>query len=555
MPCTVSHLLECIKDFHASFLTPLEFLSHRPPFVLQPVSWMKVLPPHFLSARQTALIRAQEFERHSGMSPQIGVPNNHQFVSHSHMVAPHAQFGASPPHQMASMPPAPLYGDGPVAAYHEHPHHHMPAAPPLQSLPAYNYPPARNVSPPMVPPNGPDNESEDAPMDEVPVAVDPPEDEPPSLSKRPGSEPAMTFSSGDPIATFSSDPQSGSNLVYSDTDNHGESYEETDFSSVPTKSESRDYYGQGTREGNYYSTSQSESVLSPGGPYQDRQHPAYHFDKTVNPEEHHFSPVSSEHHAPYRYDQSGEPHQEGPGSFAIHEESWEQDGEPNEGPGYQDEQYAYNRSEEAQHHHHHDSSFQSYPEDTDENMRDRSDLPPVSPQSQQGSEHVSHTSNAMRGAQELLKRNRQKRLEMAARRNDGVGLRPANNTLQVATHPTDLAEHKEKDVISPQSETTWESSSEVTSVVSGTSSAWTDGSTNAERSSRRALILQMAKARMKKNTKPGDSKGANGAIVEDEEEKKLDSAGEEDIAINVGMSRVNSLNESGTDIDIAQDLD
>lgn len=52
------------------------------------------------------------------------------------------------------------------------------------------------------------------------------------------------------------------------------------------------------------------------------------------------------------------------------------------------------------------------------------------------------------------------------------------------------------------SASTWESNNEseaMTSVVSG-SSVWTDSSPNqADRSSRRALILQMAKARMKSN--------------------------------------------------------
>jgi hypothetical protein len=46
---------------------------------------------------------------------------------------------------------------------------------------------------------------------------------------------------------------------------------------------------------------------------------------------------------------------------------------------------------------------------------------------------------------------------------------------------------------------TWESGSEISaSVVSG-SSVWTEGSNPTDRSSRRKLILQMAKARMKSN--------------------------------------------------------
>lgn len=517
------------------------------------------------------MMRAQEFERHSGMSPQMGLSSNHQFApqgpmaaphmaaphshmvpAHGHMFPSHAHYGP-PPHDMAPhmapMPPqqpaGTHYGDGSVGAYHE-PHQHMPE-PPFQSMPAYHYPTGGQGIPPMVPPNGPDNETDDAPMDEAPVTVDPPDDEPPSLSKRPGTEPSTTYSSGEPIATFSSDPQSASNLVYSDTDNQGESYEETEFSPAPTQTESdsRDYYADGTVGGHYYSTSQSESALSPGGPYESGQHPAYQFDQPVHPQQHEGSYDPSEHpQAPYRFDDSVDEYPEG---YDRQNESWEQYGEQNEMSGYQTEQLRYPDYSEQQ---------ESYREDFDESTRDRPDLPPVSPQSQTGSEHISHTSSAMRGAQELLKRNRQKRLELAARRSDGAGLRSANNTLQVSTRQANLGGQKQKDVISPQSETTWESSSEVTSVVSGTSSAWTDGSANADRSSRRALILQMAKARMKKNnsnsTKAVEGQAGNG---EDEEEKKLDSAGEEDIAINVGVSRTNSLNESGTDIDISQDLD
>ena len=62
---------------------------------------------------------------------------------------------------------------------------------------------------------------------------------------------------------------------------------------------------------------------------------------------------------------------------------------------------------------------------------------------------------------------------------------------------------------------------------------------------------------MKKNNTPKtvESDPVNLSIVEDEEEKKLENAAEDDIALGVSMSRTNSLNESGTDIDISQDLD
>ena len=60
-----------------------------------------------------------------------------------------------------------------------------------------------------------------------------------------------------------------------------------------------------------------------------------------------------------------------------------------------------------------------------------------------------------------------------------------------------------------------ESGSEMTSVISG-SSVWTDSSNANERSSRRALILQMAKARMKQNKNPSHTEDKTYvAIVEE----------------------------------------
>jgi hypothetical protein len=38
----------------------------RPDYIMQPETWDKVLPPHFLAAREQALIRAMEYEQHYG---------------------------------------------------------------------------------------------------------------------------------------------------------------------------------------------------------------------------------------------------------------------------------------------------------------------------------------------------------------------------------------------------------------------------------------------------------------------------------------------------------
>lgn len=489
------------------------------------------------------------------------------------------------------------YGDAPGASY-------VQPASPLQPLPTYNYPPVTNA-PPMAPSMGAPSmySTEEAPMDEAmlarPVAMDPP-DEPPSLSKRSNQDGSNSFSSGDHLGTFSSEHQSMGNQLYSSEDNHGESYEEPDFypgAPAPPKNENRDYFGHEAVDGGYYN-GQPESALGPDE-YNSHMGPAhapqYLYDEHGKAMQHQGSHMGPGHEVPYHYEeprdtqrqQGSHARREGPYGFGepvdtvqLHhmpqteserkEEQYryEEPGgvheplSPHSGPGHEKEHFRYDESpdrfsqpEDVQQQ---ESSFESYGENVDQNKRGRSDLPPTSPQSQTGSEQVSHTSSAMRGAQELLKRNRQKRLEMAARHTEGT---PLSNALRVQTkmHRPDPVLHPDKDVISPQSATTWESSSEVTSVVSGTSSAWTEGSANGDRSSRRALILQMAKARMKKNNtpKPAGASPVNVSIAEDEEEKKLDSAGEEDMALDVVMSRTNSLNESGTDIDISisQDLD
>jgi hypothetical protein len=417
-----------------------------------------VLPPHFLAARQSALLRAGELERHAGFAP-LSPPQNQLVLASD--IPQHPQHGS--PYPEAAMVPFA-----------------QPAAP-LQPLPAYTYPPVQLAAPPVGLMDGAEY-TEEAPMDEAMLgeqsqsntpgrlmAMEPP-DEPPSLSKRtPPHSPEVTntFSSGGPLATYSPSEHLGEEEVQ-----QGESYEETEFysSTNPSKSESHDYYVNDGREGGYYA-SHSESALSPGeygSNMMQQDQPAQPFD---------FSEPSD------------------------HDLTQQQLGRP-----------------------------------------------PTSPQSQTGSEPVSHTSSAMRGAQELLKRNRQKRLELAARRSGGMAVKTAQSSL---LHIDPVLREMEKDDLSPQSATTWESSSDVTSVVSGTSSAWTDAS-NGDRSSRRALILQMAKARMKKNNKM-EGKLISDPIAEDEEEKKLDSAGDDLLELN--LSRTGSLNETGTDIDIAEDLD
>jgi hypothetical protein len=84
-----------------------------------------------------------------------------------------------------------------------------------------------------------------------------------------------------------------------------------------------------------------------------------------------------------------------------------------------------------------------------------------------------------------------------------------------------------------------ESGSEITSVISG-SSVWTDTSSANDRSSRRALILQMAKARMKQNKSHVEDK-TDAPIAEESFEDKLDK--------NAGSKSPNEFVEEELELD------
>lgn len=124
-------------------------------------------------------------------------------------------------------------------------------------------------------------------------------------------------------------------------------------------------------------------------------------------------------------------------------------------------------------------------------------------------------------------------------------------------------EHPGSPQMDEQSAGTWESGTEISgSVVSG-SSVWTDQSNPTDRSSRRALILQMAKARMKTN-KDGQSpsagsgmQGVEGQPIEEEDPTKLSHDGdmEQHEKATVDSTTILSGEANPADIDIAGDLD
>lgn len=98
-----------------------------------------------------------------------------------------------------------------------------------------------------------------------------------------------------------------------------------------------------------------------------------------------------------------------------------------------------------------------------------------------------------------------------------------------------------------ESQATWDSGSEITSVISG-SSVWTDGSNAGDRSSRRALILQMAKARMKSNK---SSPAAHSAPIAEESSMTSTAMSRDPDQFDQEEAR----SDVKTDIDFSEDLD
>lgn len=187
----------------------------------------------------------------------------------------------------------------------------------------------------------------------------------------------------------------------------------------------------------------------------------------------------------------------------------------------------------------------------------------ASPQSQASSVSEYSHSSAMRGAQELLKRNRQRRHEQARRQQANAEVRntesvddnsPVKSATQYAFSPDQSYNGSPSHPrVDDGSASAWESegSEALTSVISG-SSVWTDTSSNpADRSSRRALILQMAKARMKSN------KERDPAEKTIKEEKSGGDDTNDDYGDDHSEVRPQGLNDvtTATDLDFAADLD
>lgn len=340
--------------------------------------------------------------------------------------------------------------------------------------------------------------------------MDPPVDEPPSLSKRdvPDDE---AFQQYGPDASPSQSGYSSSGMEPLPTSEtgyqhqrhppNGGYYRKGDYYDSPDKMSpgGQEYY---PREEEYYDSPEAihrGPYPSPprNGEYADEHFPPDEFSPGEYPQED-FSPgeyppggYMEEEYAPGAYSTDrgyppspprGRNYYVSPDKTQTSDPGYSQsEGEYYNSPGYTEESgSALNSVEEG-------------PRRDVVPMAQPMQYPGMSPRSEVSARSMPSDytpSSAMRSAQDLLKKNREKRLISSAR---------GKKTMPNKVDP------EEGMPFSPRTddESQEESTSEITSVISG-SSVWTDGSTG-DRSSRRALILQMAKARMKSNKPPGES--------------------------------------------------
>lgn len=599
------------------------------------MSWTKVLPPHFLAARETALMRAQDYEEEHGLVPsrhtnpdyqtshledgrfypedqayqqydqqtptshydQQTHPNQHLRMQHqpiysqSQQQQPLYSYGVRPPFEtspiqhpmqgsVASTAASPYVGH---ERYESLFHHQQNATSRTPSSYLRHIQGDRDAMAAM--------DDTSLPIDEaiashaaragppVPLAssmggggIDPPEDEPPSLRKRGGvAYRSNSITSADPSHRSAHNMEAsafqGSAYHEGSAYNEGSAYQGSTYQEGSAYDESIEHHTSYYQEENdtYNDFHQRKIQYHPNDEYQhdegyDQQQPTqsedeydgqgeftdfertehyqqgdefhqradflHHSDKHDNELRHESydesSPKASESHFSAPYSPDDEIAENSPFNMKY-----------NLSPTSETEvtEFTVPTVTEGPYGAESPNSSADYSNHVHENSRQHgnSPLPPMSPRSANGTEYSQ--SSAMRGAQELLRRNRQKRLELAQRMKS-----PDEKASCEGEAATPDDEGINPDVISPQSQdsnSTWQTgaSEHTSSEVTGGSSMW-DGDSHPDRSSRRALILQMARARMKSH----GIKGVDAGGLEDE--KKLDPA-----------------RDSTNDIDITADLD
>lgn len=549
-----------------------------------------MLPPHFLAARELALRRAQDYGNSYDDASQQRYHSNAGGVIEEDYVASTAgsnfdaeeadrqrQYELRIYNQQQQMfdeqmePPASPYGDD---------HHQITEDEPYDS----GYPPHDSdfvhnqsiVQHEM----GPTTMDHTLPMDEAiaamshfrsgppaplaaPLRMDPPEDEPPSLRKR-GYYGGHSVSSADYSSQRSSykDGESFQGSAYQDAAyQDGLAYGGSEYYHEEERLRRRNeeiHTGNYSSQGNgdeYYGDHNSVERAPSEGDNDSRGHDNIHgFNRAkiqsedkFNTEYHNDSVHEEFHHSDHFQDGTDnlEPSDEyyddfhasfvqHPGYHGQHMEQGHYDPPVDEfnSPMSETDSMPFSDPDfEVP-----DDEFENFGLESKESNDDYSprrrnpELPPPSPRSPQDSELSQ--SSALRGAQELLRRNRQRRLEIARRARDLQRMEYAQHSMGAEDESTEPT----VDLPTPRSQETggtWDSNSDfTTSQMSGEgSSVWTDD--NPDRSSRRALILQMAKARMK-------SHGVNKQSHFDEE-KKLESTPD--------------VIPSTNDIDLTGDLD
>jgi len=594
------------RDFDDLRLYHLGPCRALPQYILQPTAWTKVLPPHFLSARETALQRAERYElvTHGGvgMHPQtspMNMPQHARSVGAVRQI-PDAGGFAYPQHNMDPMMQQPMM------AHQIHPQqmqqiqmqdpsrmqHSMgmpmdqmgmmqshlqmqqmqmqqPHMDGMQMQNQHQFPPEEG----MVPMDEPVISGSPPRPGMRPGTMDPPEDdEPPSLSKRemedgqyyPDEQQSPPQQHQQPMNSYSGfsgepqmheyqnhemhgyqdhgqqqmdgyhneqQPQMGGYQVHEPPQINGYQVHEPPQMNGFHDAEQNMHGYEGPPTPNYHQD-QHPAAEGQGMHYQDEeaymqseQASPYYGDGASPQEQYYVEEQNTEDSQEYRHQEPEEQYADGEGGqYYMQNENIEDAGpEEHESPTTPHESPSTLKYE--------------YSEDPTEEPGSSPQVDAISPVSETNTRsEYSVQSQAMKGARELLKRNRQKRLEMVAKQ--------ANNEQQPESKDDESTLH---DLNSPKSEAsggTWESGSEISgSVISATSSAWTETSGAPERSSRRALILQMAKARMKSNKSSGGSTVGGSEIMGTysitEEEKKLDSP----------------MDDQATEIDIAGDLD
>jgi hypothetical protein len=521
------------RDFDDLKLYHLGPCRALPQYILQPSAWTKVLPPHFLAARQHALLRAQDWGQRHGpidapqpimVPPQGAEPapeiNDYALEEESYFENSSQANASSPAEYIREIEEEGAFHDESV---------------PIDEAIANRFP----LSPP-----GKMNGIDEPIFHDPPTPkLDPPDHTPPSMMKR-SIEEAASYNQEDGQPQYYDDDD-GQQQYYENDDGQQQYYENDDGQ--------QQYYDNGGQQLPYEDVpdpedpivspegepSVSASAFFPEGEFGDQYYEGEPPQEFQPPPEEPFEDYPSPQNDQFAQEEYDRPPDHYPMS-PLDDDFVEEDF------GVEEKKIGFDEPDPV-------IEFQMTQESDMENGED--DFTPIkrdgfslgTPRSIVSHTSVeSHQSAALRAAQELLKKNRRRRVEMAMKQ---------SKSREEDTQPDDSFEEEEPDPAgSPRDEdsaATWESGSELTASVISGSSVWTDGSGN-DRSSRRALILQMAKARMKSSKDSPDRSKVSAPPIDEEDEEAFI---EEGFIGDELVDETDNFTEANTDIDFSADLD